>query len=121
MPPLPRRACLASFPLAFVGLVLAACSGPSATAEPASPTAPKPPDAPTAAPPTATATATPTAAPTASAEASAPPPKAPAACPAGMALVPAGTYTMGPPKREVTVGAVCMDLNETTADEYASC
>jgi formylglycine-generating enzyme required for sulfatase activity len=38
-----------------------------------------------------------------------------------MALVPGGTYTMSPPKRQVTVGALCMDVNETTADEYAVC
>jgi formylglycine-generating enzyme required for sulfatase activity len=38
-----------------------------------------------------------------------------------MALVPGGTYTFTRPKREVTTGAICMDLNETTADEYAAC
>jgi formylglycine-generating enzyme required for sulfatase activity len=38
-----------------------------------------------------------------------------------MALVPGGSYKMGRPKREVTVADLCMDLSETTADEYAAC
>lgn len=38
-----------------------------------------------------------------------------------MALVPGGTFTMSPPKREVTAGAVCMDVHEVTAVEYAAC
>jgi len=38
-----------------------------------------------------------------------------------MALVPGGSYTMSPPKRNVTVAPFCMDQSETTADEYAGC
>ncbi len=51
-------------------------------------------------------------------------------CPTGMALIPAGTFTMGdadmaslnaqPPHR-VTVSAFCMDLTEVTVAAYGSC
>lgn len=106
----------------FAGLavVLAACAGsdPPAAVPPAA-TAPTPPAesaAPTAA---ATPTVAPTAAPTVAA--SVEPPKAASPCPAAMALVPGGAFTMTRPKRDVTVGALCMDVNETTADEYAAC
>jgi len=38
-----------------------------------------------------------------------------------MALVPGGAYTISRYKQEVTIPALCMDVNETTADEYAAC
>ena len=109
--------------LASLTLLLGACS--AAPAEPISPPASAPPSTSTgaAAPPPSVATAAaPTAsasaAPTASAVASTPPASP---CPAGMALVPGGAYTMSPPRREVTVAPFCMDVSETTADEYATC
>jgi formylglycine-generating enzyme required for sulfatase activity len=107
---------------AGLALVLAAC----AAAEP--PPAPLPPVVTPPAPvasvaPTAVATTAPTAVASAAptAVAAVEPPKAASPCPTGMALVPGGAYTMTRPKREVTVGALCMDLSETTADEYAAC
>lgn len=123
MRPLPRRARLrrAALPLALACACVAACSAPGAISEPGSPTAAKPPEAPATAVPTAIASAGATAAPTVTPSAVASAPPAAPSCPAGMALVPGGAFTMSPPKREVTVGAVCMDLNETTADEYAAC
>jgi formylglycine-generating enzyme required for sulfatase activity len=38
-----------------------------------------------------------------------------------MALVPGGKITLGAPKREVTVASLCVDVSETTADEYTAC
>lgn len=61
------------------------------------------------------------AAPASAAPASAPPPEDKKACPKGMALIPPGKLLMGAPKKEVSVGAICLDVNETTADEYAAC
>lgn len=115
--------------LSLIPLVFVAC-GPS---EP--PVAPPPPSATPTAPPAAssasaatTAAATPSAvasaAPTASAVASAEPAKPPAAaspCPPHMALVEGGKYTVGRPKHEATIPTLCMDVAETTADEYAAC
>jgi len=115
---------LASGALAALTMLGLACSGSGGSAEPPKePTLPAepapPPVAPSAAP---AAPAAPSAEPTAAAE----PPKEPApeakpACPKGMALVPGGTFTMSPPKREVTVDAFCMDVSEATADEYTAC
>src|SRR4051812_31435976 len=112
--------------LVFTGLALAldlaACGGtdvpPVPPAPPPTLPAPVVSVAPTAA---AAPTVVATAAPTASAVAVTEPPKPASPCPPNMALVPGGTYTMARPKREVTTGAICMDLNETTADEYAAC
>jgi formylglycine-generating enzyme required for sulfatase activity len=110
--------------ISFVAAATAACSGapepvatPTAQAEP--PAAPSPP-APTAQP-------APTATPEASATLSTPPPPPappappPSRCPAGMIEVPGGEFTMGKTKQKVTVEPFCIDLNETTADEYAAC
>jgi sulfatase modifying factor 1 len=112
-----------ALPSLFAGLALdlVACAG--ADVPPAPPSPPPAPPAPTAsvAPTAAAPTVVAPAAPTASAVAVTEPPKPASPCAAGMALVPRGTYTMSRPKREVTVGALCMDLNETTADEYAAC
>lgn len=114
-----------AFTCLFAGLalVLAACA--SADPPPAQPLPPSPPPVPTAsAAPTVAAatTAVASAAPVASAAADAPVNASPVSpCPAGMALVPGGTFTMSRPRREVTVAALCMDVNETTADEYAAC
>ena len=116
------------FNLVFAGLGLAlavdlaACGGSEPPAvPPPTPTAPVASlasaalVAPTAAP-TAVASVAPTAAPVTPEAA-----KPPSPCPPAMTLVPGGTYSMARPKREVTTGAICMDLNETTADEYAAC
>ncbi len=65
--------------------------------------------------PTAVATAAPVA--TAALEAA----KPASACPANMVLVPGGTFTLKQPKHEAKVAAFCMDVNETTADEYSAC
>jgi formylglycine-generating enzyme required for sulfatase activity len=43
------------------------------------------------------------------------------ACPEGMALVPGGTFKMELRKDPVTVGSLCMDANEVTADQYTAC
>jgi sulfatase modifying factor 1 len=111
-------------PSLYAGLALAliACGGSDVPPVPPSPPAPTPSGAPTAAvAPTAVTSAVPTTT-AAFAATTAPEPAAPASpCPPNMALVQGGTYTMARPKREVTTGAICMDLNETTADEYAAC
>ncbi len=114
-------------PSLFAGLALAldlaACGGTEVAPVPPTPPAPVASVAPAptaAAAPTAIASVAPTASAVAVAEP--PEPKKPASpCPPNMALVPGGTYTFTRPKREVTTGAICMDLNETTADEYAAC
>ena len=107
------------FGLAFV---FAACGGTEPpVAPPPTPSAPVAPVASAIVPaaPTAVAAVAPTAPPAAT---TAPEPVKPASpCPANMALVTGGTYSMARPKREVTTGAICMDLNETTADEYSAC
>jgi len=105
------------------------CSGPSTEAEPPKPsppqpvvTAPAPPSAQPADTTAANAKETPSAAAQASAApVSAPPPEDKKACPKGMALIPGGKLAMGAPKKEVTLGAICLDINEVTADDYAAC
>ncbi|MDO9019608.1 MAG: SUMF1/EgtB/PvdO family nonheme iron enzyme [Deltaproteobacteria bacterium] len=51
-------------------------------------------------------------------------------CPTGMALIPAGTFTMGDtspdsngadPPHVVTLSAFCMDINEVTVAAYSAC
>jgi formylglycine-generating enzyme len=71
--------------------------------------------------PTATVSVVTSAAPSASATASAPPAEEKKACPGEMALVAGGKLAMGTPKKDVTVGAICLDVHEATADEYAAC
>lgn len=107
-----------------LAVAIAACSGapePVAAppAPPAPPAAPAPltPPAPAAEP---QASATPPAAPTAEAPA-APPAPPPSRCPSGMVEVPGGEYAMGKAKQKVTVAPFCLDVNETTAEEYAAC
>jgi sulfatase modifying factor 1 len=111
------RAPTSPFAALALAPLLAACGG---SEPPAAPPAPPPAASPAApaveAPPAASAA--PTA--TASAAAEAPPPPA-SPCPGAMALVPGGTYKMGRSRLEATVGALCWDKNETTADEYAAC
>src|SRR4051794_22587179 len=102
--------------LASLAVVFAACGGSEPTAAP--PPAPTPT---VAAEATAAPTAAVAAAPTATASAAPEPPKPASPCPAAMALVPGGTYKMGRSHLQVTVASVCMDVNETTADEYAAC
>ena len=111
-----------TFLFAGLALHLVACG---ATEPP-----PVPPPAPTLSavtPPAPTAEATAAAAPTAVASAapiaSATPEVAKPAspCPANMVLVPGGTFTLRQPKHEAKVAPFCMDINETTADEYAVC
>lgn len=115
-------------PFALVALVvsltgtLAACSAGGASPE--APKEPAPPATSAAMAPsssTAVPAAPASAAPSASASASAPPAEEKKACPKGMALIAGGKLTMGTPKKEVSVGAICLDVNETTADEYAAC
>ncbi|WP_437641754.1 formylglycine-generating enzyme family protein [Sorangium sp. So ce854] len=49
-------------------------------------------------------------------------PEAPSdGCPEGMARVPGGSFVMGPLKVKATVGDLCMDRTEVTADAYAAC
>jgi len=113
-----------TFTCLFAGLavVLAACAGadppvapPVPSAAPPAPVVSAAPTAEVSAVPIAVASAAPTAV------AAVEPPKPASPCGPNMALVPGGTYTMTRPKREVTVGSLCMDLSETTADEYAAC
>jgi formylglycine-generating enzyme len=111
--------------LLAAAVVLAACSGnpEQVTAPPAPETAPSP--APSAAPSqipaVPIASAAPSSSPAPSAAPAAPPPAEVKACPAGMALVPGGKLSLGAPKREVTIASICVDVSETTADEYAAC
>jgi formylglycine-generating enzyme required for sulfatase activity len=112
-------------------LLLVAC-GASPADGPTPPPAPAMPAASTAAvasapsPPPACGPGT-TALPDGSCLPDAPPveskPAPPPACGDGMALVPGGTFEVGPKdKREkITVAAFCMDVSETTADQYAAC
>jgi len=90
---------------------------PKASASSASPVAPS--ASASAATPTPPASAAPSA--SASTPVSAPPAEEKKACPKGMALVAAGDLAMGTPKKKVHVDALCLDVNETTADEYAAC
>ena len=46
---------------------------------------------------------------------------APAPCPAGMARLPAGTYTLGDRHDTVTVQPFCMDITEVTVAAYGAC
>src|SRR5438105_3900018 len=103
-------------PIAFA---LHACS--SAPAEPAKPLPTQPPAIEPPAQTSASATPVPSVVATASASATATVPPPPERCPAGMAFVPGGSYTWGVKKEKVTVEAFCMDLTETTADQYAAC
>jgi formylglycine-generating enzyme required for sulfatase activity len=92
-----------------------------ATPPPAIPPSAAPSAAPTQIPAVPIASATPSAAATTAPVATTPPPAEKKACPAGMALVPGGKITLGAPKHEVTVASICVDVSETTADEYAAC
>lgn len=42
-------------------------------------------------------------------------------CPDGMARVPGGSFVMGPLKVKATVGDLCMDRTEVTAEAYVAC
>ena len=114
------RLLVVSAVLASTVVALAACSG-----NPEQVVAPPPPASvqaavPSAVPVVPVASVTPTAAPIATAA----PVEKPAekkACPAGMALVSGGKITLGAPKHEVTIASICVDVSETTADEYAAC
>ncbi|XXY50050.1 SUMF1/EgtB/PvdO family nonheme iron enzyme [Sorangium sp. So ce269] len=55
------------------------------------------------------------------AAASAAPAKPSDGCPDDMARVPGGSFVMGPLKVKATVGDVCMDRTEVTAEAYAAC
>ena len=119
------RSLVLSAALLSAAVVLAACSG-----IPEQVTAPPPPVTPSAAPSAAPsqipavpiASAAPSSSPAPSAApAAAPPPAEVKACPAGMALVPGGKISLGAPKHEVTIASICVDVSETTADEYAAC
>ncbi len=103
-----------------VGFALGACSS-----APPPPPPPPPPQASVAPPPPPVVTAAPKAEPSATAVASAAPPPPPAnPCGDGMALIPAGDFTMtdyAKKKVPVSVKAYCLDVNETTAAEYEAC
>ena len=112
----------------FAGLALnlVACGASEPPVETPPPVSPAPPvSAAAAAPATADAmasaapTAIATAAPVATAAPEAAKPASP--CPANMVLVSGGTFTLKQPKHEAKVAAFCMDVNETTADEYSAC
>jgi formylglycine-generating enzyme required for sulfatase activity len=109
--------------LALVAAAIAACSGapePVAT-QPSSPTPAAPAQPAQPAPTTAPeASATPPAQPSAVAT-PAPPAAPPSRCPAGMTEVPGGEFTISRTKQKVTIAPFCLDLNETTAEEYAAC
>jgi sulfatase modifying factor 1 len=109
---------------AGLALVVTACAGsePPAALPPSPPPAASPEPAASAVTTAAAPAANASAAPAASTSAAASAPTAAASpCPASMALVPGGSFTMTRPKREVTTATLCMDVNETTADEYAAC
>jgi len=121
---------LIAIPLLFLAAACGASSAPPegpapapAGAEPAPPAgAASPAPAGDAASPTpAAAAAAP--APQASAEPSKPaePAKPSNGCPEGMARVPGGSFTMGPLKVQAKVDDLCMDITETTAEQYAAC
>lgn len=111
--------------LSGLALLLVACGGSEPTVAPA----PSPSAAPPPGPPATTATAVTTAEPapsavpsaTPSAVASATPATPPSPCPPSMALVPGGSFKMSRYKSVVTIAPLCMDLTETTADQYAAC
>jgi formylglycine-generating enzyme required for sulfatase activity len=42
-------------------------------------------------------------------------------CPDGMARVPGGSFVMGPLKVQAKVDDFCMDITETTAEQFAAC
>lgn len=109
-----------------VAAAIAACSSPpepvtappTPPAQPAQTTPPAPPAQTTqATPPEASAT------PPAPTAAATPAPPAPPAsrCPAGMAEIPGGEFTLGKSKQKASVTPFCLDVNETTAEEYAAC
>ncbi|XYI03708.1 formylglycine-generating enzyme family protein [Sorangium sp. So ce1128] len=122
---------------AACGILAAACGASPAAPDGSPPAGPAPvpqaaPEntadgAPTAAaPPQTAATATPAPAgaePAAAqpAAASATPAKPSDGCPDGMARVPGGSFVMGPLKVKATVGDLCMDRTEVTAEAYAAC
>ncbi|WP_438011699.1 SUMF1/EgtB/PvdO family nonheme iron enzyme [Sorangium sp. So ce321] len=126
---------------AACGALAAACGASPAAPDGSPPAGPAPAaqaapgdtagGAPTApAPPQTAATATPAPAgadPTAAragadpATASATPAKPSDGCPDGMARVPGGSFVMGPLKVKATVGDLCMDRTEVTAETYAAC
>ncbi|WP_169796758.1 formylglycine-generating enzyme family protein [Chondromyces crocatus] len=116
------RGAISGAALSLVGMTIGGCSG--APEHPAAPVTAK--AAPAATPETSVtpeAPAAPPAAPEASATPSAvePPPPPPSRCPANMVEVPGGEFSMGKAKQKVTVAPFCLDVNETTADEYAAC
>lgn len=109
--------------ISLVAAAIGACSGAAEpVAAPPSPPTPPAPPAPAAEPAQPATAAAPEASATPSAVA---PPAAPAPpasrCAAGMVEVPGGEFTMGKSKQKVTVAPFCLDVNETTADEYAAC
>ena len=72
-----------------------------------------------------TGTATPSATPVATAMASATPSATPVVssggCPAGMVRIKGGSFKLAAVKTQVSVKDYCLDVNEVTADSYASC
>ncbi|WP_437282932.1 SUMF1/EgtB/PvdO family nonheme iron enzyme [Sorangium sp. So ce375] len=124
-------------PAAASGVLLVACG-----AAPAAPDGPPAGPAPAAQPaatgtPSAEATSAPVppqpgpavaSAPASAGQAGAEPTAAPAeaakpsdGCPDGMARVPGGSFVMGPLKVKATVGDLCVDRTEVTAEAFAAC
>ncbi|WP_437760701.1 formylglycine-generating enzyme family protein [Sorangium sp. So ce1389] len=119
---------------ATCGALAAACGASPAAPDGSPPAGPAPAaqaapgdsagGAPTApAPPQTGATAAPAPAATepAAAQAGAEPAKPSDGCPDGMARVPGGSFVMGPLKVKATVGDLCIDRTEVTAEAYAAC
>ncbi len=110
--------------LLSTAFALAACSGNPEQVVTPPPPATTPSTAPSATPTTIPAVPVASATPPATTLAPAsvaPTPADKKGCPAGMALVPGGKITLGAPKREITIASICVDISETTADEYAAC
>lgn len=96
--------------------------GPAFPAGPAPTAPPSPPPMTTAAPPPATTAQVVT--PPGIGPGMNPPQPAPGSitsCPPGMALMPAGSFSMGDRKDRVKVSKFCMDITEVTVDAYTSC
>ncbi|WP_437301049.1 formylglycine-generating enzyme family protein [Sorangium sp. So ce426] len=136
--PTPLRAISSLFLLAAAsGVLVAACgAAPAAPGGPPADQAPAAQPAATSFAPTgaALAPAPPppdpavASAPASAGQAGAEPPAAPAeaakpsdGCPEGMARVPGGSFVMGPLKVKATVGDLCVDRTEVTAEAFAAC
>ncbi|WP_437594292.1 formylglycine-generating enzyme family protein [Sorangium sp. So ce1000] len=122
-------------PAAASGVLVVACGAAPEGAMPAGPAPAAQPTATSAAAPRAASAPVPpgpeptaTSAPASTEQAGAAPTAAPAeaakpsdGCPDGMARVPGGSFVMGPLKVKATVGDLCVDKTEVTAEAFAAC